>query len=323
MKSVSSMLLCAALTWSAAANSAAPNYPDRPIRLIVPQSPGGATDLVGRMVAAMLSERLGQSIVVDNRPGAATIVGTDMVAKATPDGYTILLVPSSFVILPSMGIKLPFDPLKDFVPLTTVSNYPNVVVVSPANPMSSIKDLIATAKAKPGALNFSSGGLGTGTHLGTELFMSMAGVKMTHVPYKGGGPALAAVLGGQVDLHFSPMPASLANIKAGKLKSLGVSSGKRSALLPNVATLAEAGLTGYEQITWNGLIVAARTPPAIVSKLHSVTVELLQMPSTHERYAAAGLEPGGMSSKDFAAMIRREMDKWGKLIRDLGIKPEA
>lgn len=327
MKLGISRILCAALllpaTFAAAAQPAATGYPSRSVRLIVPQSPGGATDLVGRLVAAMLSERVGQPIVVDNRPGAATIVGTDMAAKASPDGYTLLLVPSSFVILQSMDQKLPFDPVRDFAPISTLSQYPNVVLLRLAMPVNSIKELIALAKAKPGSVNFASGGVGTGTHLGAELFMSMAGIKMTHVPYKGGGPANNALLGNQVDLQFTPMPTSLPLVKAGKLKGIAVSSAKRSTLLPDLPTVAETGVPGYEQTTWNGLLVPARTPPAIVNKLNVELNALLKLPVTTERFATSGLEPGGTSVKEFVAMLAKETAKWTKLMKDLGIKPEA
>lgn len=316
------MLLWPPVAGAAAADPATSNYPTRPVRFIVPQSPGGATDLVGRMVAAMLSERLGQSIVVDNRPGAATIVGTEIGAKADPDGYTLLMAPSSLAILPSMNKKLPFDPIKDFAPITTLSEYPNVVLLRLSLPVNSIKELIALAKAKPGSLNYASGGVGTGTHLGAELFDSMAGTKMVHVPYKGGGPANSALLGGQIDLQFTPMPTALPLVKLGKLKGLAVTSAKRSSLLPNLPTVAESGVPGYEQTTWNGLLAQARTPPAIVNKISTELIAALKMSSTRERFAANGLDPGGISPKEFSAMLKREIAKWGKLIRDLGIKPE-
>ena len=321
-----SLMLClfiCAPQLSFAADATGQNYPTRPVRFIVPQSPGGATDLVGRMVAAMLSERLGQPFVVDNRPGAATIVGTEIAARADPDGYTVLMVPSSFAILQSMGKQLPFDPVKDFIPISTLSVYPNVALFRATFPANSMKEFIALAKAKPGSINYASGGVGTGTHLGAELFEAMAGVKMVHVPYKGGGPAVNALLGNQVDLQFTPMPTSLALVKSGKLKGLAVSSAKRSSLLPDVPTVAESGVPGYEQTTWNGLLVPARTPSGIVAKLNKELNAALAQPSTRERFAASGLEPGGLATQEFAAMLKREIGKWGKLIKDLGITPEA
>lgn len=328
MNFIISRLLCVALllpvavAGAPAAERESVNYPVRPIRLIVPQSPGGATDLVGRLVASLLSERLGELIVVDNRPGAATIVGTDMVAKATPDGYTLLIVPSSFVILPSIKKQLPFDPVKDFAPLSTLTTYPNVLLLRLSLPVNSIKELIALAKAKPGSLNYASGGTGTGTHLGGALFVTMAGIKMVHVPYKGGGPVINALLGGQVDLQFTPMPTSLPLVKSGKLKGLAVSSAQRSSLLPDLPTVAESGVPGYEQTTWNGLVAPARTPPAIASRLNAELNTILRMPSTRERLASSGLEPGGISSKEFAAMLKSEIAKWDKVIREAGINPE-
>ncbi len=298
------------------------NYPERPIRLVVPQSPGGATNFVGRLIASLLSDQLGEAIVVDNRPGAATIVGTELVARAIPDGYTLLMVPSSFAILPSIKKQLSFDPIKDFVPLTTLTTYPNVVLVRLSFPVNSIQQLISLAKAKPGSINFASGGVGTGTHLGAELFDKMAAIKMFHVPYKGGGPALNALVGGHVDLQFTPMPTALPLIRAGKLKGLAVSSAQRSPLLPDMPTVAESGVPGYEQITWNGLVAPAHVPPAIAQKLNVEVNEILRMPSTKDTLAASGLEPGGTSQKAFGAMIKREISKWGKLVREIGITPK-
>ena len=320
------LLLCVAL-WPPAAGAAAAepiavHYPTRPIRIVVPQSPGGGMDFTARLVAPRLSERLGQPMVVDNRSGAGTLVGTDLVAKAAPDGYTLLVVSNALTIIPSIYKKVPFDPVRDFAPVTTLSSFPNVVLVHASVPANSVKELIALAKAKPGTLNYASGGAGTGTQLFVELFKSMAGVDIVHVPYKGGGPALAALLGGQVQLYFAPIPAALTLLKAGRLKALAVTSAKRTLVAPELPSMTEAGLPGYDESTWNGLLAPARTPPAVIKKLNSEVSALLQMPALRERFAAEAAEAGGISSERFAAMIKSEIAKWAKVIRGAGIMPE-
>ncbi|MBI3935624.1 MAG: tripartite tricarboxylate transporter substrate binding protein [Betaproteobacteria bacterium] len=326
MRCKASVLLCAVL-WlpgpaALAAGSVPANYPLRPIRVVVPQSPGGSTDLTTRLVTPQLSERLGQSMVVDNRPGAGSMLGTDLVAKATPDGYTLLVAPSSITIIPSMYRKVPFDPVKDFAPLAMLSSYPNLVVVHPSVPANSVKELIALAKAKPGTLNFASGGIGTPTQLGAELFKSMAGIDIVHVPYKGGGPAVAALIGGQVHLYFGPIATVLAHAKSGKLRALAVTSAKRMVVAPEVPSVAEAGLPGFEQTTWNGLLAPARTPPAVIKKLNSELNAVLNMPAMRERFASEGVDLGGVSSAEFAARIKSDIAKWAAVIRQAGIKPE-
>ncbi len=300
----------------------AASYPARPVRIVVPQSPGGASDFNARLVAAPLAEHLGQPVVVDNRPGAGTLLGTDLVAKAAPDGHTLLVVPSAFTIAPSMYQTVPFDPIRDFAPVTTLSSYPYVVMVHASMPANSIKELIALAKAKPGALNFASGGVGTGTHLEGELFKVAAGIDIVHVPYKGGGPAISALLGGQVQLHFASMLPAMPHLKTGKLKALAVTSAKRTSLAPDLPTVSESGLPGYEHTGWAGMLAPARTPPAIIRQLYSAVTAVLKIPATRERFMADGSEPGGISPEEFAAMIKNEVPKWAKVIRLAGIKPE-
>lgn len=288
----------------------------------MPQSPGGTTDLTARLLAPRLAERFGQSVVVDNRPGAGSLVGTDLVAKSAPDGHTLLVVASSLAIMPSMYKSLPFDPVKDFAPITTLSVYPNLLLIHQSVPANSVKELIALARAKPGMLNYASGGTGTGTQLGAELFKTMAGIDMVHVPYKGGGPAMNAIMGGQVQLYFAAMPSALVMVKHGKLKAIAVTSAKRAAALPELPSIAEAGLPGYEQTTWNGLLAPARTPRPIIDKLKYETQAVLAMPATRERFAADGSEAQIMTPDEFAALIKREVVKWGKVIHSAGIKPE-
>ena len=312
-------MVCSVLALSASA--AQNDYPSRPIRIIVPQSPGGATNFVGRLVGLALSERVGQSVVVDNRPGAATMIGADLVAKAVPDGYTLLVEPSSLAILPSMYKKMPFDSVKDFTAITILTTYPNVLIVNNTIAARTLKELIALAKAKPEGLSYCSGGTGVGTHLGGELFNAMAGVKLLHVPYKGGGPAVNALLANEVTMHFAPMSSGVPLIKANRVRALGVSSAQRSTTLPDVPTIAEAGVPGYEQTTWNVLLAPSRTPPAVVRTLYNEVSALLKSPSVKDRLEGGGLDPGGMTPQDSAAMIKKEIAKWGKLIRDADIKP--
>ena len=316
-------VIAALLTARAFAGELAPEtYPTRPIRVVVPQSPGGTTDFTARLIAPQLSERLGQALVVDNRAGAGSLVGTDLVAKSAPDGYTLLVVASSLCIIPSIYKKIPFDPVRDFAPVTTLSSYPNLVVVYPALPVNSLRELIALAKARPGTLNYASGGAGTGTQLGAELFKSVAGIDIVHVPYKGGGPALTALIGGQVQLYFAPMPSALTLVKSGKIKALAVTSRKRSPVLPELPSMAEAGIPNYDESTWNGLLAPARTPPAMIRKLNNELGELLKMPAVRERFTAEGAEPVATSPEAFAAIISSEVKKWAAVIREAGIRTE-
>ncbi len=319
------LLLCALLSPSLTEAAGAPlqtGYPSRPVRIIVPHTPGGTTDFTARLIAPRLSERLGQTVVVDNRAGAGSLVGTDLVAKAAADGYTLLVVASSLTIIPSIYKKIPFDPVQDFAPVTTLSWYPNLLVVHPAVAVNSVRELIALAKAKPGTLNFASGGAGTGTQLGAELFKSMAGIDIVHIPYKGGGPAITALLAAEVHLYFAPIPSVLPLVRAGKLKALAVTSARRSLALPDLNSMAEAGVRGYDESTWNGLLAPARTPREIVMKLNSEMTAVLKTPEMRERFAAEGAEPAASGSEEFAAMIKREITKWAKVIRDAGIKSE-
>jgi tripartite-type tricarboxylate transporter receptor subunit TctC len=305
-----------------AAEPSPADYPIRPIRIVVPQSPGGTTDLTARALAPRLSERTGQPVVVDNRAGAGSLVGTDLVARAAPDGYTLLVAASALTIIPSMYRNVPFDPVRDFAPISTISWYPNLVVVHPSLPVSSIKELIALAKARPGAINCANGGNGTGPQLQALLFAAMTGIKLTHVPYKGGGPAITALLGGEVQLYFAPMPSIVPHVKAGRLRPLAITSRKRSPALPDLPSVAEAGLRDYDESTWNGLFAPARTPSAVVARLNQDVLAILKTPEMHERIASQGAEPTGTSPGELAAIVKREVVKWAKVIREAGIQPE-
>jgi tripartite-type tricarboxylate transporter receptor subunit TctC len=315
-------VLCTSAVVTPAAEPGPADYPARPIRIIVPQSPGGTTDFTARALAPRLSERTGQPVVVDNRAGAGSMVGTDLVAKAAPDGYTLLVAASALTIIPSMYRNVPFDPVRDFAPISTISWYPNIVVLHPSVPASSIKELIALARAKPGTINYASGGNGTGPQLQALLFAAMTGIRLTHVPYKGGGPAIIALLGGEVQLYFAPMPSIVPHVKAGRLRALAITSRKRSPAMPDLPSVAEAGLKGYDESTWNGLFAPARAPPAVVARLNAEVLAILKTREMHERLASQGAEPAGTSPGELAAIVKREVVKWAKVIREAGIQPE-
>jgi tripartite-type tricarboxylate transporter receptor subunit TctC len=298
-------------------------WPSRSIRLVVTFAPGGGADFVGRAIAQPLSEVLGQTVVVDNRAGANGVVGADIAAKAAPDGYTLLLgAAGTLSVAPHLGEPLPFDPIKDFVPVSLVATGSFVVTVNKALPVNSIPELIAYAKANPGKLNFGSSGKGGAPHLATELFASMAGVKMVHVPYRGLGPAVADLLAGQIQVLFADVPLVVEQVKAGNLKALAITGTTRSSVMPDLPTVAEAGLPGYSAGTWYGIFLPARTPPEIVARLSKALEQVLAAPSLKAVMAKQGAEAVWDTPQDFAAFIKEESARWGKLIRDLGIKVE-
>jgi len=296
-------------------------YPSHTIRLVVPFPAGGTTDILARDVAKKLTDTMGQSVVVDNRPGAGGNIGADLVAKSAPDGYTLLMgTVGTHAINPSLYAKMPYDHIKDFVPVVLVAGVPNVLVVNPSVPINSVADLIKLAKAKPGSINFASSGSGTSIHLSGELFKTMAGVDMTHVPYKGSSPALTDLMGGQVQIMFDNLPSSLALIKAGKLRAVAVTSLKRAPALPDVPTIAESGLPGFEASSWFGVLAPAGTPAPIVAKLNAEVNKWLQSPEGKEQLLAQGAEVAGGSPEQFAAHIRAESDKWAKVVKASGAK---
>lgn len=319
---VAALLAVALPVTDAAAQSSAPNYPSKPIRIVVPQSAGGSTDLTARLIAQKLSGALGQTVIVDNRPGAGSILGTDLVAKAPPDGYTLLVVASSITINPSLHKKLPFDPVRDLAPVTQLSAFPNMLVVHPSFPVKTVRDLIALAKAKPGQINYGSSGTGTGTHLSAELFKYMTGVDMVHVPYKGGGPAVIALISGQVQLNFATIPSVLPHVRSGKLRAVAVTTIKRSPAAPEVPTIAESGVPGYDHGPWNGMLAPAKTPQAIIAKLNAEVAKIVHLPETAGVLIHDGAEPVGNTSEEFAAVIRTETAKWAKVIKAAGIKAD-
>lgn len=298
-------------------------WPDRPIRIVVPFPAGaGVLDIMARLLSAHLGPALGQQIIIDNRPGAGGTIGADVVAKAPPDGYTMLMGNPSLVVNPFLMAKMPYDPMTDFIPLTLVNTAPLLLVAHPSLPANSVAELIALAKAKPGQLNYGSGGVGSTPFLATELFRSMANIDVTHVPYRGGAPALADLVGGQLSFMIENMPGTLPMVKSGKLKALGVTTDHRAALAPEIPTIAESGLPGYEVVGWNGLFLAKDTPPAIAGKLYDEVAKALKSADVKEQMAALGAEPGGNTPAEFTAFVRAESARWGKIIQDKGIKPE-
>ena len=305
-----------------AADTLAQNYPSKPVRMIVAYPPGGGTDIVGRMMAQKLSENFGQTVVIDNRGGAAGNIGSEIAARSAPDGYTVLMgnvAPNAINV--SLYARLGYDPVRDFAPISLVASTPNILVVQPSLPVKTVSDLVALAKAKPGTLNYPSAGLGSSSHLAGELFDNIAAVKMVHVPYKGGGPALTDLLGGQVQLMFATMPAAMPHVKAGKLRAIAVTSAKRSPAMPELPTVGET-LNGYEAATWYGLLAPAGTPPPIIMALHAEIVKIIGVAQTKERLLAQGFEPVGSTPAEFAAYIKTEIAKWGKVIKAAGIKAE-
>ncbi|WP_240071700.1 tripartite tricarboxylate transporter substrate binding protein [Cupriavidus taiwanensis] len=305
-----------------ASHAAPAAYPDRPIRLVVPYPAGGAADTVARTLAAPLGAKLGQTIVVDNRPGASGVIGAGAVAKAAPDGYTLLLDATAHSVNPSLQARLPYDTAKDFAPISLVVLVPNLLVVPPNSPFKSPKDIITAAKAKPGKLTYASAGPGTAQHLAAELFGQQSGLSLLHVPYKGGAPALSDLMGGQVDMMFSNMAASYPLVAGKKLKVLATTGTKRSAALPDTPTLAESGLPGYQVYEWNGLFAPAGTPQAIVDRLSALTREVLNSPEVSQRLAAVGAEPAGSRPEDFRKFVEGETAKWAKVIKQGGIRAE-
>jgi tripartite-type tricarboxylate transporter receptor subunit TctC len=316
------MTLTLVQTTAQAATPPATNYPTKPIRIIVPQSAGGSTDLAARVVTQRLSEALGQTLVVDNRPGAGSLNGTETVAKAPADGYTLLAVAASFTINPSLHEKLPFDPVRDFAPITRLAALPHILVVHPSLPVKSVKDLIALAKAKPGELNYASSGVATSTHLAAELFKHLTGTDMVQVPFKGGAPGVVGLLSGQVQLYFATISTALPHVKSNKIRALAVTTGKRSIVAPEFPTIAEAGVAGYEHASWIGLLAPARTSRPVVSRLHMESIKVINMPEVQTLLLRDGLEPVGDDPVEFSRTIRNEIAKWMKVVKAAGIKPQ-
>ncbi|MEK7875755.1 MAG: tripartite tricarboxylate transporter substrate binding protein [Pseudomonadota bacterium] len=301
---------------------AQPDYPAKPIRIVVPSSPGGGTDILARQIAPKLTERWGQQVVVDNRPGAGQMIGIELVAKAAPDGYTLVITATPLALNTVLYKKVPYDPVRDFAPISQVAAMPNMIVTHPSLPARNIRELIALAKARPGELVYASSGMGTGPHLSMELFLSMAAVKMGHVPYKGTNPGMIDTIAGQVPVLMSTLLPPLPHIKTGRLRPLGVTGTTRVVSLPDVPTVAESGVPGYEVVGWYGMAAPAHTPREVITKLHREIANILKSPDVREKLAADGAEPVGSTPEQFAAFIRSEIDKWGKVVKSAGIRVE-
>jgi len=300
----------------------AQTYPSRPIRIVVPYPPGGFNDTLGRTLAAKFQDAWGQPAIVENKPGANTVIGSDHVAKSQPDGYTLLIVAFPFAVTPSLIKNMPYDTVKDFQPVILAATSPNLLVVNPQVPIHTVKELIAAAKAKPQSLSYASTGNGSSNHISMELFKSLAGVDIVHIPYKGSAPAVTDLLGGQVQVMFDNVPNVLQHVKAGKLRALAVSGAKRTSLAPDIPTVAEAGVPGYELTVWFGLVAPAGTPREIVQKLNAESLRILAMPDVRERFLAQGVEPLGSTPEQFGDHIRSQMAKWSTVVRDAGVKAE-
>ena len=299
----------------------AQKYPAKPVRIVVGFAPGGATDISARAIAQKLTDKLGGSFIVDNRPGAAGNIAADIVAKSAPEGYTILMA-NATIAIPSLYAKLPFDVTRDLAPLSLIALGPSVLAVHPSLPVKDVKGLIALAKAKPNALSFGSGGVGNSTHLAMELFAHMAGVKMVHVPYKGGSPSVVGLVIGEVQVLFTSIPSALTQINAGKMRALGVSISKRSKALPDVPAIAEAGLPDYYAASWYGLLLPAGVPKDIVNVLAKEIETIMREPDIQEKMLKQGFEPVGNSAEEFTKFIREEMPRWAKIVKLAGIKPQ-
>lgn len=305
-----------------AAQSEAANYPTRPIRIVVPQSPGASTDLTARLIAQRLTETFKQTVVVDNRPGAGTTSGTEIVTRAAPDGHTLLVVASSLTINPALYKSLPYDPVRDFSPVTQLSKFPNLLAAHPSFAAKTLNDVIALAKAKPGTINYASAGTGTGTHMSAELLKQMTGIDIVQIPYKGGGPAAIATIGGQTQLIIGTSVGLLPHVRSGKLRAIAITAPKRSATAPEIPTFAESGAPGYEHEPWNGLLAPAHTPKAIIAKLNAEVVRNLAAPEVKKIFANEGAEAVGNSPEEFAAVVKSETAKWAKVVKAAGIKIE-
>ena len=311
-----------AATLMLAAPAFAQSFPTKPMTIVVPASPGGAIDLAARLIGQKFTEAWGQPVVIENKTGATGVIGTDFVAKATPDGHVLALVASSHAINPSMFKKLPFDTVKSFEPVVQTHTVTLVLVVAPDSPFKTMQDVIAFGKKNPGQLSFASSGNGGAPHFSGELFQSMAGLQMQHIPYKGSTLAHPDLMSGRVSIMFDTLAATSAQIKGGKLRALAVTTPKRLPAVPDVPTVAEAGLPGYETSTWGGLLAPAGTPKAVVAKLAAETTRILSLPDVRERMLAAGVEPVGGTPEQYAAFIGSEMVKWGKVAKAAGIQPE-
>lgn len=317
------IISAALLAVSCVAYAVASEYPARPIRMIVGFAPGGGTDMAARPLAKKMTESMGVQVIVDNRPGAGGNIATEIVAKATPDGYTLLMgTLAALAMNPTLYGNLPFDPVKDFAPVSLVQISGNILVTHPTLPVMSVKELIALAKSKPGQLTYGSSGVGGPSHLGGVLFDQLTGTRMTHVPYKGGGPMMIDLIGGQLHLAFASVSTSVPHLKAGKIRGLAVTTPKRDSLVPELPTLAESGLRGYDVTYWNGIVVPAKTPKAVIAKLNTEIIKALSAQDLKDLFFSLGLAPASNTPEQFGAYIKSEIAKWEKIIKAAGAKAE-
>ena len=300
----------------------AQNYPSKPIRFILPFPPGGGTDTLARIVGQKLGENLGQTMVLDNRPGAGANIGAEIGAHAVPDGYTLTMANIAHAINMTLYAKPGYDLVKDFAPITLLASTPNILVVHPSVAAKSVQELIALAKARPGQLNYASSGSGSSAHLAAELFKSLAGVNLTHVPYKGGGPAVTSLVGGETVVGFATAPSVLQQIKSGRLRGLGVTTLKRTAAAPDLPTIAESGVANYDANTWYGALAPAKTATPVITRLHAEFIKVMQSPDILDRISALGYEPATTTPQEFGAYIKTEVSKWGKVVKATGIRAD-
>ena len=317
----STLLKAAGLLLALTTVAAAQDYPAKPVRLIIPFPPGGSNDVVGRLIATKLGEQLGKQVVVDNRAGAGGTIGTELAANAPNDGYTLQIISIAHATNPWL-YKLPYDPIKSFTPISILATGPNVLAINPTLPVNSVKELVALAKQKPGELQYASAGVGSFQHLGGELFKLEAGVNMLHVPFKGGGPSMIDVIGGHTKLLFSSLVQTTPHIRSGKLKALGVGGTKRNPVLPDVPTIAEAGVPTYEAVNWWGLVAPAGTPAPIIARLHKAVQAVQGAEDVQKQFASEGAEIVRMSPAEFGAFMQKEMDRWGRVVKEAGIKAQ-
>lgn len=303
------------------ANTAHAAYPDRPIRIVVPVAPGGGNDIVARLLAQRLTDKWGQQVIVDNRPGASTAIGAEIVARANPDGYTVMFHSASFAINAAMQRKLAFDPIKDFTPICLIARVPQILVVNPGFPAKTLGEFLALAKARPGQINFASAGTGSSPHLAMEMLMEMTGISLNHIPYKGTAPALADVIAGQVQIVFDAIPPALAYVRSGRVRPLVVVSPRRFSLLPDVPTMAEAGLPGYDFASWFGMLAPARTPHSIITTLNREIVTIVRLADIRERLTDLGLEPLGTTPEEYGRHLQSEITRWRAFIQRHDIRP--
>lgn len=314
------LVVCGVLCWASALHAA--DYPVRSIRYIVPQGAGGSSDTLARAVTQRLADSLGQQVVVDNRPGATGNIGAEIAARAVPDGYTLLQVATSHATNPALGVKMPFDPVRDFAPVTLLSQSPNLWIVHPSLPVKNIRELIVLARSRPGEINFSSSGTGSSQHLAGELLKSSAHIDIVHIPYKGSPPALIDLIGGRVMLMCSTIAPAMPLVRSGKVRALAVTSLQRSQAAPEVPTVAESGLPGYEATAWQGVLAPAGTPREIVGKLNVEFVRIVQQPEVRKQLADQGYDPAGTTPEQFADYVKTEIAKWSKVIKAAGLKAE-